>query len=190
MFELFEINDFLNASTREKLIAEIRESAQSAAGVYGKEACGAVDSLVRKVSRVKISSNTSDYVSRMLFDCREKIERHFGVSINECEDAQFLHYRAGDFFVAHQDGNTHLIFDDSRFRKISLVIFLNAQTEEPAPETYQGGDLVFHGSFPNYSHRQTVKPLAGKLVAFRAETTHEVIPVEGGERFTIVSWFR
>jgi SM-20-related protein len=30
----------------------------------------------------------------------------------------------------------------------------------------------------------------GTLVAYRAETTHEVTPVTHGERFTIVSWFR
>jgi predicted 2-oxoglutarate/Fe(II)-dependent dioxygenase YbiX len=32
--------------------------------------------------------------------------------------------------------------------------------------------------------------LPGSLVAFRSETTHEVIPVTHGERFTVVSWYR
>jgi predicted 2-oxoglutarate/Fe(II)-dependent dioxygenase YbiX len=30
----------------------------------------------------------------------------------------------------------------------------------------------------------------GVLVAFRADTMHEVAPVASGERFTIISWFR
>jgi len=30
----------------------------------------------------------------------------------------------------------------------------------------------------------------GLLVAFAAETLHEVSPVTSGERFTIISWFR
>ncbi|MCA1578026.1 MAG: 2OG-Fe(II) oxygenase [Acidobacteria bacterium] len=30
----------------------------------------------------------------------------------------------------------------------------------------------------------------GTLIAFRAETTHEVTPVTHGERYSMVSWFR
>jgi SM-20-related protein len=33
-------------------------------------------------------------------------------------------------------------------------------------------------------------PAPGTLVAFRADTTHEVVPVTYGERYTIVTWFR
>lgn len=190
MVELLEINDFLDAAMQEKILREIRDGVSKAATVYGKEAGGTIDPLVRKVSRVEVSSETKKFVSQKLLECKEKFEKHFGVTLNECEEPQFLRYQAGDFFVAHQDGNTALIFDDSRFRKISVVIFLNAQSTEPLPDTYQGGELVFHGSFPNYSYRRTAQPQPGKLVAFRAETTHEVTPVESGERFTIVSWYR
>jgi predicted 2-oxoglutarate/Fe(II)-dependent dioxygenase YbiX len=38
----------------------------------------------------------------------------------------FLRYQNGDFFVRHQDGNTHqLDFDHLRIRRISIVVFLN-----------------------------------------------------------------
>jgi predicted 2-oxoglutarate/Fe(II)-dependent dioxygenase YbiX len=30
----------------------------------------------------------------------------------------------------------------------------------------------------------------GMLIAFRAETTHEITPVTHGERYSIVSWYR
>ena len=190
MVELLEISDFLDAAAREKILAEIREGASAAATVYGKESGGTVEPLVRKVSRVDVSSETRKLVSKLLLACREKIEKHFDVTLNECEESQFLRYQTGDFFVAHQDGNTPLIYDETRFRKISIVIFLNAQSVESEPGTYQGGELVFHGGFPNYSYRRTAEPQAGNLVAFRAETTHEVTPVIGGERYTIVSWYR
>ncbi|MDQ4122110.1 MAG: 2OG-Fe(II) oxygenase [Acidobacteriota bacterium] len=190
MIEIFEINDFLDAATREKILAEMRAGTSAAAPVYGKETSGAVDPLVRKAARVEVLPETRLLVVRMLLDSKGKFGRHFGVALNECEDPQFLHYRTGDFFVAHQDGNTPLIYDDSRFRKISVIIFLNSQSNEPLPGTYQGGDLVFHGGFPNYSDHRIAESQPGKLIAFRAETTHEVIPVSGGERFTIVSWFR
>jgi SM-20-related protein len=38
--------------------------------------------------------------------------------------------------------------------------------------------------------RVTMPAAPGTLVAYRAETTHEVTPVTHGERFTIASWFR
>ena len=37
--------------------------------------------------------------------------------------------------------------------------------------------------------RVSLTPEPGTLVCFRAETTHEVLPVTHGERFTIVSWY-
>jgi SM-20-related protein len=190
MVELLEISDFLEAAVREKILAEIRQGASAAATVYGKGSGGTVEPLVRKVSRIDVSSETRKLARELLLGCKEKIEKHFGVTLKECEEPQFLRYQTGDFFVAHQDGNTLLIYDETRFRKISVIIFLNAQSAEPLSDTYQGGELVFHGSFPNYSYRRTAIPQPGKLVAFSAETTHEVTPVKGGERFTIVSWYR
>lgn len=190
MIEIFEINEFLDAAAREKILAEIRAGAGAAASVYGKMLGGAVEPLVRKVSRVEVSPETNQLVRKMLFDCKVNFEKRFDIKLNECEEPQFLRYRTGDFFVAHQDGNTPLMRDESRFRKISIIIFLNSQSEESSPSAYQGGELVFHGGFPNYDYRQRIKQQAGKLVAFRAETTHEVTPVTSGERFTIVSWYR
>ena len=54
---------------------------------------------------------------RLLLNLKETIEEHFGINVGECEEPQFLRYRTGDFFVAHQDGNTPLIFDDQDYVK-------------------------------------------------------------------------
>jgi SM-20-related protein len=118
------------------------------------------------------------------------LERHFAVALAGCEEPQFLRYHEGDFFVPHQDGNTPLIHDDSRFRKISAVLFLSASSTAPAPDTYGGGELVLHGPYSGPTLRVPVNAPPGTLVTFRAETTHEVTPVTHGERFTIVSWYR
>jgi SM-20-related protein len=119
-----------------------------------------------------------------------ELEQHFALSLSSCEEPQFLRYRPGDFFVAHQDGNTPLIHDDTRFRKVSAIIFLSGQSEAPAPGHYGGGSLVFHGPYSGPQLRVPVTPPAGTLLCFRAETTHEVLPVTHGERISIVSWFR
>jgi SM-20-related protein len=94
----------------------------------------------------------------------------------------------GDFFVAHQDGNTGLLrLDTDHSRRISVSIFLNTQTEAPETDAYCGGSLVFL-DWRN-SREFKLSGEAGTLAAFRSETTHEVIPVTYGERYSIVSWY-
>ncbi|HWK90117.1 MAG TPA: 2OG-Fe(II) oxygenase, partial [Longimicrobium sp.] len=120
-----------------------------------------------------------------------EIEAHFRVKVTECEEPQFLRYETGDYFVAHQDGNTPMVWDDSRFRRISAVIFLSRKSGEPAPDTYGGGALVFHGAYTGLERERVAAAAApGSLVTFRAETTHEVTPVTHGVRYTIATWFR
>ena len=105
------------------------------------------------------------------------------MSLNECEEPQFLRYRAGDFFVAHQDGNTGLInLESDRLRRVSVTVLLNDHTD------YEGGALVF--SDYRTGKRVEFAGEAGTLLAFRSETTHEVTPVKSGERYSIVTWFR
>jgi SM-20-related protein len=94
-----------------------------------------------------------------------------------------LRYGPGDYFVAHQDGNTGLVFDDSRHRRVSVSVFLNQ-------DSYSGGALVFHGRYPDFDVRHAARASSGEAVFFRSEMTHEVLPVISGERFAIVSWYR
>ena len=190
MIDLLEIEDFLDAGACAELRAELRHATGGPAMLLGRDAASAVDPLVRRATRAALPAATREHVTRLLMARKDAIERHFGLSLGECEEPQFLRYEIGDFFVAHQDGNTPLLHDDSRFRKISAVIFLSAQSEEPSPETYGGGAFVFHGPYSGPPLRLPIAPAPGTLVAFRAETTHEVTPVTHGERFTIVSWYR
>jgi SM-20-related protein len=190
MDDLLLISDFLDAATREEILSEMRLAGGDPATVYGREEGGAVESRVRRVTRLVISPKMRERVVRQLLDGRRAVEKHFGLSLGECEEPQFLRYQTGDFFVAHQDGNTPLIFDQTRLRKISIVIFLNRQAEEQAPGTYGGGALVFHGRYPDIDRRVPLAADPGALIAFRSETTHEVTPLMHGERYTIVSWYR
>jgi SM-20-related protein len=190
MVDLLVIRDFLAPATREELVAELRLADGGPATVYGQEAAGAVDSRVRRATRVLVSPETRERVMQQLLDRKGEIEKHFRITLSDCEEPQFLRYQTGDFFVAHQDGNTPLIYDQTRFRKISIVLFLSPQSEEPAPDTYGGGALVVHEPYPNSDLTIPVVAAPGALVAFRAETTHEVTPVLHGVRYTIVSWYR
>jgi SM-20-related protein len=190
MSEPLRIPDFLDAATCEEIAAEMRAAGGGSATVYGKESAGAVDSLVRKATRLVVSARASDRVVRLLLERTSVLEQHFGVVLTHCEPPQFLRYVTGDYFVAHQDGNTPLIHDDSRFRKVSIVIFLSRKTAEPEAGSYGGGALVTHGTYAESYRRSELEAEPGTFVAFRAETTHEVTPVTHGERYTIVSWYR
>jgi SM-20-related protein len=153
MIDLLTVNNFLDDSARHALLDELNRAAGDAATVSGKGPRSAVESLVRRTTRVALSPETRADVKRRLMERKGALEQHFGVTLGDCEEPQFLRYQAGDFFVAHQDGNTPLIRDDTRYRKVSIVAFLSLPLEEPAPSAYGGGALVFHGRYPDYDLR-------------------------------------
>lgn len=190
MIDLLHIENFLDDATRAELAAELHAAGGAPATVLSADPGGRVQPAVRKTTRVAVSPEMRARVKARLMEHRPQIEAHFGVSISECEDPQFLRYETGDYFVAHQDGNTPMVWDDSRFRRISAVIFLSQKSEEEAPDTYGGGELVFHGPYTGPQVRVPARAEPGTLVTFRAETTHEVTPVTHGIRFTVATWFR
>ena len=175
---LFVVKHFFESRVCDAIVDEMKTTEASAAAVYGKGASGSIDVNVRNTLRVIPSSETIDLVTRRLLSCKHAVEEHFSVTLSECEDPQFLRYREGDFFVAHQDGNTGMLRLDTERRRISMVTFLNRE--------YRGGALVF----TKLSARYQMPAEPGTLVAFRSETTHEVTPVSHGERFSIASWYR
>jgi SM-20-related protein len=78
-------------------------------------------------------------------------------------------------------------------RRVSVVVFLNDASGEPAPDSYGGGELTFYGLLGDGPSGSPIGvPLDGKggeLVAFRSGLLHGVGAVTHGERYTIVSWF-
>jgi predicted 2-oxoglutarate/Fe(II)-dependent dioxygenase YbiX len=186
-FDLHIIRNFFDPETCRKLITEMRGAHMDAALTYGK-GDAAVDERIRRVRQVSISPESASFVARRLEDQRASIANHFGIGLDTFEPPQFLCYRVGDFFVAHQDGNTGLVnLDTDRTRRISVSIFLNNQSVTREPDTYGGGALVF--SDWRTGSRHEVVGEAGMLVAFRSELTHEVTQVTHGERLAVVSWF-
>lgn len=186
MIDLLHIAALLDARECAAIRAQLRSVAGAAAGLLGAKP----EPLVRKTTRLAIPPALCSRITDLLMAQKERLARHFAQNLATCEEPQFLRYEPGDFFVPHQDGNTPLLRDDSRFRKVSAVIFLSAPAAEPLPETYGGGELMLHGPYGSREPPVRADAQPGTLVAFRAETTHEVTPVTHGERFTIVSWYR
>ncbi|EHK54096.1 2OG-Fe(II) oxygenase [Allomesorhizobium alhagi] len=190
MIDFIEIAGVLDEAECRALRAEIGAASGGPAGLMGRPDRQPAWQEVRRTRRAQVSPEMEASVIGLLTAQRQTLERHFGLPLSVCEKPQFLHYREGDFFVPHQDGNTPLIFDESRFRRISAVIFLNLQSDDRSAGTYAGGSLVLHGPYSGPDLRVAMQATPGSLVAFRSETTHEVTPVTHGERFTVVSWYR
>ena len=191
LFNLYLVRNFFDGLVCGEIVTELCTAPQDPAAVYGRGDAGSIDERIRKAARLKPSAATVELVRRRLSMIRDEVGAHFGISLRSCEDPQFLRYRVGDFFVAHQDGNTGLLLSErEQSRKVSIVIFLNPQSEIPEPISYEGGALVFSEWRPDRIRGQYwLTGEAGTLVAFPSETTHEVVPITRGERYSIASWY-
>lgn len=173
---------------------ELSSSPTTQAPVYIEGSTDLVHENVRRTTSLHPSDETFSQIHDRLFQQKTSLEAHFNLKLVDCERPQFLCYRKGDFFVRHQDGNTdQLEFDHLRIRRISIVVFLNDSSAEPEADTFCGGSLNFYDDNQVPGSESSVISLKGEsglLVAFSADTIHEVIPVVCGERFTIISWFR
>jgi SM-20-related protein len=190
-FDLLIERGFLDAATCARVVGEMREARAAPATVYGRAdsgASGEVDERVRRTTRVFPPGETDGLVRRLLLGRLAAVEAHFRLRLRELEEPQFLRYEVGGHFVAHQDGNTGLLRSERESRRVSAVVFLNAQADAPSRGAYRGGSLVFHPR--GAGERLSLAGETGTLVAFRAETTHEVTPVTHGERLTIACWYR
>jgi SM-20-related protein len=178
------IDHALDARALEQIRGEMTVAHGDPATVLGLAPQRRVASGARKATQVAVSESARAAVVGLLERLELRIESHFARPLDGFEEPQFLRYGRGDYFVAHQDGNTPLVHDDSRFRKVSVVVFLSA------PETFAGGSLMLHSPFGHAEPPQCLAAASGTLVAFPSETTHEVLPITDGERLSVVSWYR
>ena len=186
-FNLFLLRNFLDADSCASLTAELALAPTTQAPVYIEGTEGTIHETVRKTTSLHPADETFQQIHERLLAQKSALEDHFSTTLTDCERPQFLRYEKGDFFVRHQDGNTHQIdFDHLRVRRISIVVFLNNSSVEPQENCFSGGALTFYDPTKTFALRGET----GLLVAFTADTFHEVVPVTSGERFTIISWFR
>jgi SM-20-related protein len=193
-FNLFMLPGFLDLNVCADIKRELSASPTTPAPVYIEGSPNRVHESVRRATSLHPSDKTISQIHDRLHQLKASLEQHFDLKLVDCEPPQFLRYREGDFFVRHQDGNTdQLEFDHLRIRRISIVVFLNDSSAQPKADSFCGGSLNFYDNHDLLEPNPAVFSLKGEtglLVAFAADTIHEVIPVSAGERFTIISWFR
>jgi predicted 2-oxoglutarate/Fe(II)-dependent dioxygenase YbiX len=182
--------NFLDSTLCEELRREMA-SAPSHASLVGEETDSAVDEANRKSRSPEVSDGTKAMVTSRLEGFMPNVERHFGIPLTGCQSPQFLRYGEGDYLRPHAD-HEEVGPEWVTARRVSAVVFLNDQTEDPEPGSFSGGALTFFGLMGDPRGDELGFPLQGAeglLVAFESDLLHSVTPVKSGERFTIVSWF-
>jgi SM-20-related protein len=189
---LFTIGGFLEPETCARLRAEVAAAKKVPGAVGGEGDEYRIDRASRRTGIAELPDAAQEVVAERLSAVIPDIAHYFGIEVEGRQSLQFLVYGKGDFFEAHRDRN------DSRGaaafsarRRVSVVAFLNGESEEPRDGTYGGGSLTFYGLLGGDRGKQVGLPLvgeAGLLVAFDSGVTHSVTPITHGERYTVVTW--
>src|SRR5215510_3069817 len=205
--ELLVLKNFLDKPLSARICAEARAATLTQAPVFqtGDSYLIRTDENARKTKWANVADATKSLIEERLLAVKSLFEQSFALNLSGCEEPQFLSYHQGDFFKPHYDvvpDTTPTEFAYLNARKLSVVLFLNDQTEELGPDTFCGGALRFFepvafGSLIRGNSNMTValrptlthelKGEAGTLVAFRPNLLHEVEVVRGGGRQTIAS---
>jgi len=186
---LFILDDFFELSQCAHLRTEMRCAPAQQGIIFGNTPEGSVDRNVRQVLRTEVTRATRQFVRERLEVHQPRLEEHFGTSLQPKPSPEFLIYNSGGFYVPHTDAERT---NESNNRSVSVVIFLNEESDQPKPDCHGGGRSTFHGVLNDRQWANCAFSIAshpGLLVAFRSELVHEVTPVIFGQRFTIVSWF-
>jgi SM-20-related protein len=191
-FGMYFVRGFFDADLCAKLRAEVRSAVAAPTTVRIKGSEYGVNETIRRTQWADVSSSTLSFVEARLTVLKPALERHFETQTTGYRTPQFLVYKEGDFFAPHADRSSD---PDAPVmatgRRVSVVLFLNSEADEPAPDTYGGGSLTFYGLLDDPRIKDYGFPLKGEeglLVAFRPEVVHAVSPVTHGERYTIVTW--
>jgi len=192
---IFVRPNFLPTKLCEAVCEEMRTSSHREAGtvIDGEQAL--VDERTRRAKHVTVALPTHQAITSRLHAIAPNVAGHFGFALTGLRELHFLAYNEGDFFAFHRDSSDSPT-DPTRVRerKVSTVIFLNAQSDRPSLGSYGGGELEF------YAHDLVAEPMyeqtkisftgtPGTLVAFDSFVRHQVEPVTHGQRFTVVTWF-
>jgi len=188
---LFLIEDFLEADLCSRICAEMRSAAAEMGRIVSENGERRIDENVRRVMCATVQGPIEDSVKARLEAVRPRLQEHFGIALSANPHPEFLIYKEGAFYKPHADA----VYDPNdpvHRRRVSVVVFLNRDSEKPAQDHYCGGRLTLHGIMkePQWANCAfSLDPQPGLLIAFTSDLLHEVKPVTSGYRFSIVSWF-
>ncbi len=143
---LFVLPDFLDPVSRQGLCQQISNAPAQKASVFTASGEEHWDLDSRSVNTCLLSKQTTALLNRRLLELQPALEKHFGTHLAGCEPPQYLIYNSGDFFKAHQDVGGYEVKDAIRRRRVSVVIFLNPESQEPEEGYLRRGPSNFFWS--------------------------------------------
>jgi SM-20-related protein len=190
---LFAVSDFLEPDLRERVRSSVASATAVPATVRQEGDVYGVDEDTRRTKQVSVPDETAALVRQRLLAVKPEVEKHYGVQLTALQPLQFLVYSKGDFFRRHVDrGPEAKDATFSKQRRVSAILFLNGESQEPAADSYGGGALTIYGLLDDKRAGELGLPLTGEpglLITFPSEMVHEVTPVTHGQRYTVATWF-
>ena len=141
---------------------------------------------VRRASHIEVPPAIFELIDTHLDAQRDAAGAFFGLPLEGREGVNLLRYEAGGFYKPHVDRAYLAAWPPAARRALTVILFLESSRVADPAGGFTGGVLRL---FPDGGEPVEIVPRRGMLVAFPADTMHEVSPVIGGHRDTIVDWF-
>jgi predicted 2-oxoglutarate/Fe(II)-dependent dioxygenase YbiX len=142
---------------------------------------------VRRASHIEVPSVIFELIDAHLDAQRHGVEAFFEWELDGREGVNLLRYESGGFYKPHVDRADLPAWPPAARRAVTVVLFLESSRDADPAGGFSGGILRL---FPDGEDEPIdIIPKRGMLVAFSADTPHEVTPVITGHRDTIVDWF-
>ena len=162
--------------------AGVREESE----VLGSDSEARLD--VRRAETIEVERAVLALVEERLDRYRDRVARHFGLSLTAREGAGFVRYLEGGFYRRHVDRADSAAWPDAARRQVAAIVFLGSSTAADEAGCFDGGTLRLYGD-DAASEAVDVLPRRGMLVAFPATMLHEVTVVQRGVRDAVVDWY-
>ncbi len=159
-----------------------------------------VDEAIRKTHIYTLDDDDAEAYREAFVRHQSIIENYFHAALTTATDVQVLEYETGFFYKKHADDSNEIIDQEGNTvgfnliapqRKVTTVLFATAHDDAPAsPHSFSGGELLFNYLSDASGAIVTLRPKAGDMVVFLSNPvfSHEVCPVTGGYRLSLVQW--
>jgi SM-20-related protein len=141
---------------------------------------------IRRANHIEVPQAIFELVDAHLDAHREAIATFFDQPLGSREGVNLLRYEDGGFYKPHIDRAELPAWPPAAHRAFTVILFLESAREADPSGGFSGGVLRL---LPDDAEPIDIVPRRGVLVAFPAETVHEVLPVADGHRDTVVDWF-
>jgi predicted 2-oxoglutarate/Fe(II)-dependent dioxygenase YbiX len=141
---------------------------------------------VRRACHIEVPSAIFELIDAHLDAQRPAIAGFFEWQLDGREGVNLLRYESGGFYKPHVDRAELPAWPPAARRALTVILFLESSRDVDPAGGFNGGVLRL---FPEAEEAPLeIIPRRGMLVAFPADTLHEVTLVESGHRDTVVDW--